>query len=86
MNFTDEPAEGRRGPGRPPKAQVDEIPEGHVRVRVMRKGHKRIFTGDTEALNRDEPFPTYAQGDVFAMPRETADKYEEDFGWVEILP
>lgn len=58
-------------------------PEGYVRVRVMKKGDRRIFTGVTCMLE-EEKFPTFRKGDELNLPRASADKYEDD-GWVEIL-
>ncbi len=63
---------------------AEALPEGHVKVRVMRKGDDRIYRG-TEVINtKGDHFPRYAKGEELTMPLETADKYEED-GWVEIL-
>ncbi len=60
-------------------------PEGHVRVRVMKKGDDKIFTGQTIPDSKTNPFPRYAKGDEFTMPLEGAVKFEEVDGWVEII-
>lgn len=66
-----------------PAPAVDEIPPGHVRVRIMKKGDDKIFTGATCPLETIK-FPTFRKGDETTMARDTADKYE-DLGMVEIL-
>ena len=61
----------------------DEMPPGHVQVRIMKKGHDVIFTGDTCPLETIK-LPKFQKGDTTTMARDTADKYE-DAGMVEIL-
>jgi hypothetical protein len=60
------------------------VPPGHVRVRVMKRGHDKIATGEICPLETVR-FPNYRQGDETTLPRDTADKYE-DAGMVEVLP
>lgn len=61
------------------------VPEGHVSVRVMKRGHDRIFTGETVEKTKDTHFPRFQKDDVLTLPLETATKYEDD-GWIEVLP
>lgn len=62
------------------------VPEDHVRVRCLRRGHDKISMGISLPLD-DVKFPNFHQGDVFVLPVHLADKYENDdaFGWVETV-
>lgn len=66
-------------------AATEELPPGYVRTRIMKRGHNKISTGLVLPLE-EVVFPNYKQGDIVAMPRDTAIHYEDDLGWVEILP
>ena len=73
-----------KAPKVPDAPKVAALPEGHVRVRIMKRGHEKIFTGQT-LEGQANPFPTYKQGDEAIIHGDTATKYE-DAGLVEILP
>ena len=66
----------------------DEIPEGHVRVRVRKRGAGKISMGVTLTTSKDR-FPYFREGDIFVLPAELAITYGEgpngDDGrdWVE---
>lgn len=79
----EEPAapEPAKKPGRKPAPKAADaaepaLPDGHVRVRVLKHGAGKIFTG--LGLN-----DTYDKGTIIVMPREKAEHYE-DRHFVEI--
>ena len=63
---------------------VAEVPEGHVRARVMKRGHDKIFKGTEVIDTKGEHFPRFQRDELVVLPLETAAKYEDD-GWVELL-
>lgn len=66
---------------KPKKKAEPKIPEGHVMVRVLKKGVGNISTGQHISGVGEVHF---AKDDQFQCARETADVFE-DRGWVEIL-
>ena len=62
------------------------VPEGMVRVRCLRRGHNKISMGVSLPLEV-EKFPNFHQGDIFVLPEDVANLYENDdkFGWVETV-
>lgn len=76
-----EAAPAAAAPKRAPK-----LPDGYVLTRIMKRGHNRISTGELNPLTPDNMFPKHQLGELVAMPKATAEKYEEVDGWVEILP
>lgn len=67
-------------------AKTDDIPEGHVKVRVLRKGDGKISTGERRPneTGSHEVDIAHAQGDHFVLPRAQGEHYE-DRGFVEIV-
>ncbi len=69
--------------GRPP------APDTQVKCRVLPRGHRKVFTGETPNIRRPEYdegehwFPTYAKGDIVELPRRIAEA-QEQAGHVEI--
>lgn len=62
-----------------------EIPEGWLKVRILRLGDDRIFTGEQSAINERAQkgyFPRYKRNDFAFLPPELAASYEEK-GWTE---
>lgn len=62
-----------------PRIRVAHVPHGHARVRVLKAGHGRIFTGQLV----DGVAQTLEWGDEFAAPEAIA-KAHEDRGFGEI--
>lgn len=84
MTETNTPVRARASVPAPVIPNEDLAP-GHVWVRVMRKGHDKISTGELQPLVADNMFPRHPMGAVIQMPQASAEKFEEVDGWVEIL-
>lgn len=63
-----------------------DIPEGHVKVRILKLGDKRIATGELVEFGHtpEERFPCYQRNEHAYLPVEYANAYE-DKGWVELV-
>lgn len=58
----------------------EPLPKGHVRCRVLKKGHDQIFTGEYE----DNEHKKYAHNDEIVVPKATGQSLE-DRGYAEII-
>lgn len=68
-----------------PRTRKPKTPEGHVRVRVLPMGHRKVFTGAENMNSLDNRFPTYGRGEEFTLEESIA-QTQENAGLVEILP
>jgi hypothetical protein len=65
--------------------RADVAPEGYVRVRIGKKGHDKIATGEHFLLKPNgERFPNFQEKDEVNLPMDMAALYEER-GWVFAL-
>jgi len=64
-----------------------DVPEGWLKVRILKLGDGKIFTGETNPVNEWHEkgrFPTYARNELAYMAPHLVATYE-DRGWVEAV-
>ena len=87
-----EPAPAPQGPKR--RVAPKDIPKGYVKIRVLKKGHRKIFTGETALARRAEFLdpesddnhwqPTFSRDDEAVVLKAAAIHYEDE-GMAEII-